>query len=108
MWNEPTLEDLAKLPRLYSTEHTPASEMLIHEHFFLGGCDWYAAEYSPEERIFFGFAILNDDLQNAEWGYVSFDEMRSINVRGIEVDHDLHWQRRKASQVERICDAGGI
>ena len=26
-------------------------------------------EFDPKDRIFFGYAILNNDLQNAEWGY---------------------------------------
>ena len=102
MWNEPTPEQLANLPRLYATENTPWQDTVIHEHFFLGGCDWYAAEYSPDERIFFGYAILNNDLQNSEWGYVSFDELRSVNVRGIEVDRDLHWKPTKASDIEKV------
>lgn len=102
MWNEPTLEELAKLPRLYDTERTPVEDKLIHMHFFIGGCDWYIAEYDPLDRLFFGYAILNNDLQNAEWGYTSYDELRELNVRGIEVDRDLYWQTRKAIAVDRI------
>ena len=79
---------------------------MIYEHFFLGGCDWYAAEYDPDERIFFGYAILNDDLDNAEWGYISFDELREVKAQGVyEVDRDLHWKQRKASEVDRIVQA---
>ncbi len=44
---------------------------MVHQHYSLGGCDWYVAEYDPEERIFHGYAILNDDLDNAESGYVT-------------------------------------
>ena len=47
--------------------------------------------------------ILNDDVTNAESGYVSFDELREVRTRqGIEVDRDLHWRARKAGEVERI------
>ena len=109
MWNEPSDAELAKLPPLYATEHIPLAETLIPMHFFLGGCDWYVAEYSPHECNFFGFAILNDDLQNAEWGYVNYDELRSVKTtQGIEVDRDLHWKARKASEIERIVQAGGV
>lgn len=107
MWNEPTDAELAKLPRLYATEHIAVADKLIHQHYFIGGCDWYAAEYGTEDRLFFGFAILNDDLQNAEWGYFAYDELREINVHGIEVDRDLHWRVRKACEVERIVQSGG-
>ena len=108
MWNEPTEAELARLPPLYATESTPWEQTVIHEHFFLGSCDWYAAEYGAEERLFFGYAILNDDLDNAEWGYFSFDELRELRLRGgIEVDRDLHWRSRPASEVERIVAGHG-
>jgi len=102
MWNRPDPEELAKIPAFYSTEKVPLKEKIIHMHFFLGGCDWYAAEYDPESRIFFGFAILNDDLEMAEWGYFSFEELCDLRVKFLEVDRDLHWQPQKAVEIERI------
>lgn len=102
MWNEPTREELARLPALYTTENTPWEQTVIHQHYFLGGCDWYMAEYSPDERLFYGFAILNNDLHNAEWGYMSFDELRDLRILGLEIDRDLHWRTRPASEVEKI------
>lgn len=103
MWNEPSARELAKLPRLYDTEMVSLEDKLIHMHFFLGGCDWYVAEYDPTDRIIFGYAILNDDLENAEWGYVSIDELRELRTpSGIEVDRDLHWKVRRAGDVDRI------
>lgn len=107
MWNEPTEERLMQLPRLYTTEETTWQNKIIHEHFFIFDCDWYMAEYSPQERNFFGYAILNGDLNNSEWGYINFDEMRDIRVNGIEVDRDLHWRVRQAGEVEKIVEAHG-
>ena len=63
MWNEPNKERLEKLPKLYETEHTPLKDKLIHLHFFIGGSDWYIAEFDGKD-LFFGFAILNNDDQN--------------------------------------------
>jgi hypothetical protein len=77
MWNTPTEDRLSRIPRLYETEHTPLQEKLIYLHFFIGGCDWYIAEFDGED-LFWGFAILNDDFQNAEWGYISFSELKSL------------------------------
>ena len=74
-------------------------------HFFLGGCDWYVAEFDKSTRDLYGFAILNDDLKNAEWGYTNLDELCEITMSGIEVDRDLHWAPRKASEVDRIREA---
>ena len=106
MWNEPSPKELEKLPELYATEERRTREIDIYLHFFLGASDWYIAEYDEKDRVFFGYAILNDDLQNSEWGYVSHDELRDVRTpQGIEVDRDLYWRVRKASEVERIATA---
>ncbi|MCA9272817.1 MAG: DUF2958 domain-containing protein [Phycisphaerales bacterium] len=102
MWNKPTYQQLSRLPALYSTESTSWCDKIIHEHFLIGGCDWYAAEWDPDDRRFFGYAILNQDYQNAEWGYFSLDEMDSINIRGLEIDRDLHWDPRPAGTIDDI------
>lgn len=104
MWNTPTQERLAKIPRLYETEHIPLRDKMIHLHFFIGGCDWYIAEYDGDD-LFWGYAILNNDHLCAEWGYISFKELKSINIQGwLEIDCELeeYWQIRKASEIERI------
>lgn len=104
MWNKPSANQLDHLPRIYETEAVPLQDKLIHLHFFIGGCDWYIAEFDAKD-LFWGFAILNNDLEMAEWGYISFSELKSVNVSGIEVDLDLHWKVRKACEVEKICQA---
>ncbi len=102
MWNEPTEKQLQSIPAMYSTQDKNSLELKIHEHFFIGGCDWYAAEYDPNDRQFFGYTILNGDRQNAEWGYFSFDELREINIQGFQVDRDLYWEPQKAGGIEKI------
>ena len=103
MRNIPTDKQLAALPALYSTEETPLKDKVIHQHYFLAATDWYVAEWSPAERLFFGFCILNGDTENAEWGYISLDELLDLKTpRGIEVERDLHWQPTPAGQVEKI------
>ena len=109
MWNIPKKQRLAKIPKLYETEHTPLRDKLIYLHFFIGGCDWYIAEYDGVD-IFFGFAILNNDLQNAEWGYISFNELKSITIQNcLEIDCEIEevWKVRKASEIEKIRIAHG-
>lgn len=107
MWNCPTPKQLAKLPRFYATEKDTLKDKVIKMHFFMGGCDWYAVEYDPKEENFFGFAILNGDLQNAEWGYFSLRELRELKITFVEVDRDLHWKPCKAMEVEKIREAQG-
>jgi len=108
MWNEPSKERLAKIPKLYETEETPLQEKLIHLHFFIGACDWFIAEYDGED-LFWGFAILNGDDEMAEWGYVSFSELKSISVNGIEIDCEVEeaWKVRTASETDKIRIASG-
>jgi len=102
MWNKPIEKQLAKLPTMYSTENIDVKDKVIQMHFFLGGSDWYATEYSPEKELFFGFVILNGDTLNAEWGYFSLPELAEIKVRGLEVDRDLSWDVRPAQEVAEI------
>jgi len=104
MWNEPTKERLAKIPKLYETEEIPTKDKEIYLHFFLGGSDWFIIE-SDGEDIMFGFCILNNDYEMAEFGYVSLSELRSIKVGGwCEVDCELeeYWEVKKAIDVDKI------
>jgi len=109
MWNEPSKERLARIPRLYETEEIPLQDKMIHLHFFIGGCDWFIAEFDGDD-LFWGFAVLNQDLQNAEWGYISFREMREIKINGwLEIDCETEdvWQIRPASEIDLIRQAQG-
>ena len=103
MWNEPTEERLCSIPRLYETETIPIKDKIIHLHFFIGSCDWFVAEYDGED-LFYGYAILGGDMQNAEWGYISFSELKSISISGVEIDCELeeHWQPKPVSQISKI------
>ncbi|MCG8533343.1 MAG: DUF2958 domain-containing protein [Desulfovibrionales bacterium] len=103
MWNPPTAEQLSKLPRLYETEEIPLQDKIIHLHFFIGDCDWFVAEYDGDDT-FFGYVILLGDTQNAEWGYFSLSELLDIQVSYVEIEHDLYWDVRPASQVKEIME----
>lgn len=106
MWNEPIKERLDQIPRLYETEKIPLKEKLIHLHFFILETDFYICEYDGKDT-FWGFVILNNDLEMAEWGYINFAELKSINVNGFEVDCELEefWEVRPAKKIARICKA---
>jgi hypothetical protein len=109
MWNTPTKNRLSNIPKLYETENTPLKDKIIYLHFYIGSCDWYISEYDGED-LFWGFAILNNDFHNAEWGYVLFNELKSINIKSvIEVDCETEevWQPKKASEIDKIRIAHG-
>lgn len=103
MLNIPTQERLDRIPRLYQTEHIPLQDKIVHLHFFVGLCDWYIVEYDGED-LFFGYAILNGDYDCAEWGYVSFSEMKAINIDGLKIDCELEnlWGMKKVSEIKKI------
>lgn len=115
MWNEPTEQELSLLPGLYETEDIPMLEKIIHMHLFCGNADWYIAEYDKENNLFFGFANLGD-IEMAEWGYISLDELKEIKVKipvtlqnagitghgTVEVDRDLHWKPKKFKEIEEV------
>lgn len=109
MWNTPNEKRLSKIPKPYETEHVALMEKNIWLHFFIGGCDWWVVEFDGED-LFWGFAILNGDLMNAEWGYFNLSELKSIKIGGwLEVDCELEefWEIRTASKVEQIGKAMG-
>jgi hypothetical protein len=101
MWNKPTEKQLSAMPRLYSTENVSTQNKVIYMHFFMGGNDWYMAEYDPSEKLFFGYTVLNADWDNAEWGYISLEELKSIKQGFVEVDRDLHWKKTKFKDIKK-------
>lgn len=108
MWNTPATSRLANIPKLYETENISVQDKLVHLHFFLGGCDWYVIEYDGDD-LFWGFVVLNNDMQMAEWGYFTFSELQATRISGLEVDCELKqfWEIRPAHQVDKICQAQG-
>ena len=103
MWNVPNKNRLSKIPKLYETDGIPILEKNIYLHFFIGGCDWYITEYDGEDT-FFGYVILNGDLQNAEFGYISFQELKDIKVSFMEIDCELakYWKPQKIKDIKNL------
>lgn len=103
MWNTPSKSRLDKIPRLYKTDHIPLQDKVIHLHLFIGGSDWFVAEYDGDDT-FFGYVILNGDLDCAEWGYFSFSELKEILIQGwCEVDCELEefWAVKVFSEIDK-------
>jgi len=126
---------LASMPPLYGQEFeekkerrveppavVPMGDKIVHLHIFGPGLfDWYLIEYDPEERLFFGFCCLNDP-QNAEWGYVDFEELRAVKVplklqtpegrvvkvSQVELECDMHWQPKKFREIDKVQTYGWL
>ena len=101
MWHIPSQKILDAIPRLYETEDIPIEKKLIYLHFYIYGSDWFVCEYDGSDR-FFGYAILNNDSINAEFGYFSMQELKAINVNSIEICCDPEWCIKPISEVKKI------
>lgn len=57
---------------------------------------WYATEYDPNDRIFFGYV---DGLE-PELGRFSLDELESVQgFGGLKVERDIHWKEKTLREV---------
>jgi hypothetical protein len=86
-------QQLQKCPKLRETDGMNRTLVREHPailHYFYGGTDMYICEYDPKDGIMFGFAILNGDLQNAEWGYIDLAEIITIPVMNL----DYHFEEQ--------------
>jgi hypothetical protein len=72
-----------------------------------GAGTWYATEYDPKHRIFFGYVSIFGDW-NDEWGHFSLHELESFRGRfGLGIERDLHFDEQRASQVINSIKKGG-
>jgi|SRR5215207_3654498 hypothetical protein len=82
-----------------SQEH--AKDPVIVAKFFnpTGAGTWYATEYDPKDKMFFGYVSIFGDW-NDEWGYFSLQELESYNgPLGIGIERDLYFGEQKMSSV---------
>lgn len=60
---------------------------------------WFATEYDPIEKIFFGYVSLFGDY-NDEWGSFGLEELESIKGKfGLGIERDLHFTEKPMSEV---------
>lgn len=78
-----------------------AKDPLVIAKFFnpTGAGTWYATEYDPETRIFFGYVSIFGDW-NDEWGSFSLTELEEYRGPfGIGIERDLYYTEQPASKV---------
>jgi len=94
-----TKELEARFKEVGSQEDTK-DPIIIAKYFNPSGAGtWYATEYSPEERLFFGYVSIFGDL-NDEWGYFSLNELESFKGQfGLGIERDLYFGERRASEI---------
>ncbi len=94
-----TQELLKRFAQVGSQEET--GDPLIIARFFnpAGAGTWYATEYNPTTRTFFGYVSIFHDW-NDEWGSFSLDELEEYRgPLGIGIERDRYFAEQPASQV---------
>jgi len=98
-----TPELAEKLPELCANDGRDPSEVKIVAKFFnpCGRGTWYATEYSPEDRVFFGYCHITD----GELGYFSLDELESVKLPfGLTIERDVLWDEN--TTLKEVMDRG--
>lgn len=73
--------------------------VIIAKYFYPRGAGtWYAIDYDPESRIFFGFVT---GLGFDELGTFSLDEFEEFKDSwGLGIERDLYWKEKTLSEVQ--------
>jgi len=62
---------------------------------------WFATEYNPEDKIFFGYVSLFGDY-NDEWGSFSLEELESVKgLFGLGIERDLYCGEKPISEFDK-------
>lgn len=87
-----------RLPPLYSMEKRDPKEVPVVVKFFdpCSQWTWYATEYDPKDRLFFGYVKGYDN----EFGYFSLSELESVTNRfGLGIERDKYFGSHFLSEV---------
>lgn len=82
-----TSDILKKFSTIKSQENNP-DPIIIAKYFHpASNWSWYATEFDPESRTFFGFVVWHEQ----EWGYFSLDELQSFRDRyWLTIERDIY------------------
>ncbi len=92
----------AKLTKAFirqgDTDGKPADKVMVLAHYFAGSWDWWATEYDPKEKVFFGLVRGFE----TEFGNFSLSELEENSCErkplgGIE--RDLYWTPKPLSEI---------
>lgn len=89
------VNQINETPPLYA-QYNKENNAVVHLHYFLNASDWYILELEKEEGYYFGFCILNGDIQNAELGYILVRDLRNIHA-----ELDFNWEKKTLGEVKK-------
>lgn len=97
-----TKEIQRRLPALYATDGQ-GDDVLVQVKYFTpdSSYTWYALEYDPQQRVFFGWVIDANAPHFAELGSFSLDELESVRGPwGLPVERDLYFDPKPLREVK--------
>ena len=74
-------------------------EAIAYVKFFTPDSNWtwYASEYDPEKKMFFGLVEGLD----TELGYFSLEELQSVRgPLGLKIERDIYFEETPLSQLQ--------
>ena len=96
-----TEELIKEFQKQGDTSNKDPKEVKIIAKYFnpTGAGTWFATEYDPIDRVFFGYANLGDP-EMAELGTFSLDELQSYKGKfGLGIERDLHFHDKTLKDV---------
>jgi hypothetical protein len=95
-----TKEIVAEFKRIGRQEHVKDPVVVVKFFNPTGAGNWYATEYDPKKRLFFGYVSIFGDLCD-EWGPFSLDELEGYRgMFRIGIERDLYF---KSQPISKVC-----
>ena len=95
-------QELLKRFQQVGRQEFAKNPLMLAKYFSPGGSyTFFATEFDPESRCFFGFV---HGLVNDEWGYTSLDEILKLKCPpfGLPIERDLYFKEQRFSKVKML------
>ena len=90
---------MARFKKIGSQENEKNPIVIVKFFNPTGAGTWWATEYNPKDKIFFGYASIFGD-HNDEWGSFSLEELESYKGPfGLGIERDLYFQEQRISKL---------
>jgi len=93
-------EIISNMPKTYETDNIRKNNKIAYLHYFTSSSDWYIIEKDTEKNQSqaFGLAILNGNIEDAELGYISIEELKKY------AELDFYFDPKKISEIIEVED----
>jgi hypothetical protein len=93
---------MGSLPKLFETIDVPFPEKLVHMHFIREDGEWFAIEFDPAQRLFYGYIDVRPGTPY--WGSFGLDEVVDCWIPSLcqEAEMDVNWKPKRAKEIPSI------